>query len=438
MDHEATPRHFDLAMEQAVLGSILRDPTSAPAVFGALLETDFYLPRHRLLFRVMRELEDRRTGSADAVTVAHALDRGGRSDEAGGRAYLEDLMLAVPSLAFLENHIEAVRCDSARRQVVTAAERILRESSEPGFDPWENARRADLELLDLLADEAARAPATIEAHALALRARVEQMVPAEKAPPTASTPIRMLNELLDGGFRPGQLVVVGGRPGTGKSVFAQDVAELTAEHSWVDWFSLEMRAEEILERHLVRRHGSVARGPRALFGQGAAKWLDETAGSIRDTARLLLRIHDQPNLDVNEIRARSLAARRRGGLGLVVVDYIQLMQPAEQRRNSNRAQEVGEMSRRLKVLANEASCPVMVLAQLNREVEHRADPTPKLSDLRESGSLEQDADIVLFCCEGEIVVAKNRRGECDRVPATFEKPRFRWTTYTVRFGEDVL
>jgi replicative DNA helicase len=427
-------RPFDLEAEKCVLGSILRDPRCATEVSAKLDREDFYLPRHRALFALFERLEAARPGACDPVTVGHEIDRVSGGEETGGRAYLEELMLSVPSLAFLENHIDIVRDLSIRRNLLEAAERIQRDVYEGSEDVRALLDSAEQEVFGV-------GDRLVEGQLFSTKDLVhkslERILNADGAPAGLQTGYIDLDERQ--GFRPGDLVVLAARPSMGKTAFALNIVERVAlEYQQpVLLFSLEMPADQIVMRmlssHAKVRHDALRTGK-----------LDQTdrkrilfSGDSFERAPIFIDDSSQPTLA--EIRAKARRLKREGGLSLIVIDYLQLLTVP---RAESRQVEISIISRALKALARDLKLPVLALAQLNRKAEDRSDHRPMLSDLRESGAIEQDADLVMMLYREEyyqkdseragladVIVAKNRNGPTGDVQLRFTKELMRFENF---------
>ncbi len=427
-------RPFDLEAEKCVLGSVLRDPRCATEVAAKLLQEDFYLPRHRALFGLFERLEAARPGACDPITVGHEIERTGQAEELGGRAYLEDLMYAVPSLAFLENHIEIVRDLSIRRNLLEAAERIETEVQQGEEDVRVLLDKAEQEVFEV-------GDRLVEGQILStkdlVKVNLERILAADGAPVGLQTGYLDLDERQ--GFRPGDLVVLAARPSMGKTAFALNILERVAmEYDQpVLLFSLEMPADQIVMR-LMSSHAKVS---HTSLRTGKLDQVDQKRliYSADQLGRAPIYIDDSSQPTLAEIRAKARRLKREGGLSLIVIDYLQLLTVP---RAESRQVEISIISRSLKALARDLRLPVLALAQLNRKAEDRSDHRPMMSDLRESGAIEQDADLVMMLYREEyynkdseragladVIVAKNRNGSTGDVQLRFTKELMRFENF---------
>lgn len=424
----AVPR--DIEAEKCVLGSMLRDPECVSDVFAKVIKDDFYLPRHRDIFAICQKLDDRSAGSCDPVTVAHEIERIGKSEELGGRSYIEELMYAVPSLAYLSNHLEIIRDLAIRRSLLKATEAIQRKVL------------AGTVSINALLDEAEQAvfkvgdrlvTGTVMRAKELVQENLEKILSKDGPPVGLQTGFTDIDELQ--GFRPGDMVVLAGRPSMGKTALALNMIErVVLGGKAVLLFSLEMPAEQIVMRmlscHARVRHDAMRRGK---LDPADTKRVIYSADQLGN-APLFVDHSSQPSLA--EIRAKARRLKRDSDLGLVVVDYLQLLTANAE----SRQQEISLISRNLKAMARDLHIPVLALAQLNRKAEDRTDKRPMLSDLRESGAIEQDADMVMLLYREEyyrrdddevkgladIIVAKNRNGPTGDIQMRFTSELMRF------------
>lgn len=424
--------------ERALLGSLLRDPRHLAVIAGSLVVDDFFDIRHRQLFQLMLDLEDQSTGSADVVTVANAVAERRLENRCGNRSFLVELCEAVPSGAFLENHIRDVRRAARVRRVHMILQNGLESLQSKRFEVDQVCREVDEQLMDLLATRADQTVAWAADLDRSYRERIEERENQEKPEGIVRTPLSALNSRLKGGgFSPGHLIVIAARPSMGKTALAFDLINASSAQGPTLFFSLEMPVDDLLQRWYAREAGAAGADIGGAYGAQVKPVLKRTEMASRTLRTRRLFICDDYKVDLARIRAESLTLQRREGLHLVVVDYLQLVTPTKKSRARDRQEAVAEMSRGFKALAKELGCPVVILAQLNRDAEKREDKRPRLSDLRESGAIEQDADGVLLLYRpnyyfpkensyDEVIVAKNRQGEIGTVYAEFQAERMTW------------
>jgi replicative DNA helicase len=429
-----TPPH-SIEAEQAVLGGLLLDNTAWDRIADILGTADFYRQDHQLIFAAVSRLVDS-TRPADVVTVYESLRNTGRAEDAGGLVYLNSLAQNTPSAANIRRYAEIVRDRAVLRRLVSAGDAIATSALNP-------AGRETRQILDdaenrvfQIAEEGARGrQGFIEIQPLltSVVERIQELF--ERANPSEVTGVPSGFADLDSkttGFQAGDLVIVAGRPSMGKTAFALNIGEHVAIEQGmpVAVFSMEMGASQLALRML----SSVGRLDQQRLRTG--RLLDEDwpklTSAIQKMHESPLYIDETPAMTSIDLRARARRlARTCGRLGLIIVDYLQLMSASSQ--GDNRATEISEISRGLKALAKELAVPVVALSQLNRTVEQRTDKRPVMSDLRESGAIEQDADVILFIYRdevynpdtndknvAEIIIGKQRNGPIGRVNLRFD------------------
>ncbi len=413
--------------EESVLGSILMSADAANLALEKLHAEDFYRPAHQSIFQSISELFDANQ-PIDAVTVSEALRRSGALDRIGGVGYLTQLIDSVPTASNIEYYADIVEEHALRR-------RLLRTGGDIGAlattmdDPISQVLdRAEQAVFAVSERRIGEGLAPIDPLLGPAIERAEELNRLGSEVTGISTGFRDLDRKL-AGLHPTNLVVIAGRPGMGKSTLALNIAQNVAVHDKpVAIFSLEMSREEIVSRMLC----STGRIDSQRLRTGRLNDSDFT--KLQTAANVLYKkpvfVDDSPGLTVTEIRAKARRMRRRPGLSLIVVDYLQLMQGSG---GENRQQEIAEISRSLKSLARELEVPVIACSQLNRSLEAREDKRPRLGDLRESGAIEQDADVVMFIYRheyyhpeaqetrgtAEVAIAKHRQGATGRIDMTF-------------------
>ena len=435
----AGPPH-NLDAEQSVLGAVL---LSERAIYGLVVEEglrpeDFYRPQHGDVFEAMLALFND-GGSIDKLTVTERLRQSGKLDEVGGPAAVHELAAAVPAAGNARHYAQIVKDNSLLRRLLTTTYEIQSEVRGHAAPPRDLVERAERAMLDVAHDDRQAEFRRID-QVLEVELDKLQML-STKGTSLTGTPsgFKDLDELT-GGFQPGNLIVLAARPAMGKSALVTNMAENAAlKHGrGVALFSLEMAETELAQRFIASQ--SRTKGELLRKGRVAAdRWPKILEASQRLAAAPLF-IDDSSDVGLLDIRAkaRRLHSQQKEGLGLIIVDYLQLMRADG--RTENRAEQVGQMSRGLKILARELNVPVIALSQLNRGVEARTDKRPLLSDLRESGAVEQDSDLVIFIYrdeyyngedsdhegEAEIIISKHRNGPVGKVTLTFQKeyPKF--------------
>lgn len=421
---------YSIEAEQAILGGLILDNRCWDDLADRLSQEDFYREDHQLIFRAVCELSGGNQ-PCDFVTLSEHLKAKGHLERVGGLAYIGSLANDTPSSANVMAYADIVRGQSVLRELVRASTDL----ADLGYQP---AGRSHTELLDLAEQrvfalrsrsESGRSSSLVMSEVMAL---VDQNLErlAQNAGALAGLPTGFRDfDRLTTGLHPGDLVIIAGRPAMGKTTFAMNIAEHVAMHEGktVLVFSMEMPAEQLGLRVL----SSFARVPMSHLRSGELDDRDwdrlSQAVSIREAP---MHIDEQGALSPLDIRARARRIKKQYGLGLIVIDYVQLMQIPGSKEN--RTNEMAEISRSLKALAKELAVPIILLSQLNRSVEQREDRRPRLADLRESGGLEQDADLVAFIYRdevynkdsehkgtAEIIIAKQRNGPIDTVRTAF-------------------
>ncbi|SIT85818.1 replicative DNA helicase [Microbacterium sp. RU33B] len=432
---ERTPPH-DLLAEQSALGGMLLSKDAVADVIETLRGVDFYVPKHELIYEAILTLYSHGEPT-DVVAVTDELIKTGELQRAGGADYLHTLTSIVPTAANAGYYASIVSERALLRRLVDAGTRIVQMGYSGQGEALDLVNNAQAEIYSVTGTEATEdyVPLTIAVDAAvdeieAARGRDGQMT----GIPTGFSGL----DQLTNGLHPGQMIIIAARPAMGKSTLALDFARTAAiKHDKPTiFFSLEMGRSEIAMR-LLSAEGSI---PLQSMRKGMLDNRDwttvaSTRGRINDAP---LYIDDSPNMTLVEIRAKCRRLKQRVGLKMVVIDYLQLMTSGK--RVESRQQEVSEFSRALKLLAKELQVPVVALSQLNRGAEQRSDKKPALSDLRESGSIEQDADMVVLlhreaayekdsprAGEADLIVAKHRNGPTDTITVAFQGHFSRFT-----------
>jgi replicative DNA helicase len=438
--YERVPPH-NVEAEESVLGSMLLSKDAIAEVLELLREDDFYRPAHRTVYRSVLGLYSH--GEAvDAVTVAEDLRRNGALADIGGAPFLHTLVASVPTAANAGYYARIVKEAGVLRRLIDVGTQIV----QLGFETPQDTERA-VDIAESLVYQVAQGRVTEDYHSLrdvltgTLEA-IERLHEDHREITGVPTGFPNLDRLTSG-LQPSNLIIVAARPAVGKSTFGLDVARHASVRAGVPTvvFSLEMSRTELVQR-LMCAECTVDMQRLRTGRMEESDWtrLTRSLGKLADAP---LYIDDSPGTTMMEIRAKCRRLKQRHGLGLVVVDYLQLMQPSK--RFENRQQEVSEISRSLKLLAKELEVPVIAISQLSRQTEARSDRRPMLSDLRESGALEQDSDVVLFIYrdelydpesprkgEADLILAKHRNGPTDTVTVTFQGQYSRFAPMAAR------
>jgi replicative DNA helicase len=418
--------------EQAVLGGLMLAADAIDRIADKLGEQDFYRKDHRLIWRAITELADKGM-PCDAITLGDWFEANGLADMVGGASYLVELANATPSAANIIAYAEIVREKSVLRQLIDAGTSI----TEDGYRPEGKTVQEVLETAEQRVFHIAESGARGKKDTVSMREAVKDAFRQlheryqNRGQLTGiSTGFSDLDNLTSG-LQPSDLIIVAARPSMGKTAFSVNIAEACALRAKkpVAIFSMEMSASQLAFR-LISSVGRI-HAQHLRTGDLAEEDWPRVTNAIALLSEAKIFIDDTPGLSPVELRSRARRlAREHGGLGLIVIDYLQLMQVPGNKEN--RATEISEISRSLKGLAKELNVPVIALSQLNRSLEQRADKRPMMSDLRESGAIEQDADVIMFIYRdeyynkespdkglAEIIIGKQRNGPTDTVKLTF-------------------
>ena len=422
--------------EQSVLGGLLLENEALDKIADVLSEVDFYRHDHRLIYHHICKLIEQ-SRPADIVTVAESLENSAELSSIGGIAYLGALAQNTPTAANIRRYAEIVRERSVMRKLVEVGSGIAESAYNPqGRDAQQLLDEAEAKIFKIAESGNRSSQGFVDMKSLlpAVADRIDYLYQRENQGAVTGVPTGFddLDERTSG-FQPGDLIIVAGRPSMGKTAFSLNIAENVALDTKLPFavFSMEMGATQLATRMI----GSVGRLDQHRMRNGNLEdddWVRLTTalGKLNDAP---IYIDEGAGLSSFDVRARARRLHRQcGKLGLIVVDYLQLMAGTSGRASENRATEISEISRSLKSLAKELDVPVVALSQLNRSVEQRPDKRPVMSDLRESGAIEQDADLILFIYRdevynpdsedkgtAEIIIAKQRNGPIGRVRLTF-------------------
>ena len=435
LDQIKLPPH-SVEAEQSVLGGLLLEASALDKITDLVLPDDFYRNEHRLIYRQIVRLSEQ-AKPVDVITVAEALEIAGELDKVGGLPYLGGLAQNVPSAANIRRYGEIVRERSIMRKLAEVGTEIASSAYNPtGRDAAQLLDEAETKVFEI-AEAGSKGKQGFMAMPPLLSQVVERIetLYARDNPSDITGTATGFTDLdrMTSGLQPGDLVIVAGRPSMGKTAFAVNIAENVAMDTKlpVAIFSMEMGATQLAMRML----GSVGKLNQHDLRTGRLQdddWgrLTHALGKLNDAP---IHIDESAALSALDLRARSRRLHRQNnGLGLIVVDYLQLMSSNAGKASENRATEISEISRSLKALAKELHVPVIALSQLNRSLEQRPNKRPVMSDLRESGAIEQDADLILFIYrdevynsdspdkgKAEIIIGKQRNGPIGKVELAF-------------------
>lgn len=428
--HKLPPQNLEA--EQSVLGGILLDNPALNTVLEALTPADFYSDAHRKIFKAIIDLSERNE-PCDLITLSNILKDQKRIDQVGGTAYLASLVDNVASSANISYYVKIIKEKSVLRRLIGSATEILNKSYDAGMDVDDILDEAEHAIFEISENKIRPAFHPIREIIRESFKTIERLYDKKELITGVATGFERLDELTSG-LQNSDLIIIAGRPSMGKTAFALNIAQYAALEAGVPVaiFSLEMAREQLATRMLSAEARVDSQRLRKGF-LGETDWpkLTTAAGRLSDAP---IYIDDTPAITVMEMKAKSRRLKADAGLGLVVLDYLQLMRGSSFK--DSREQEISEISRSLKALAKELSLPVIALSQLNRKVEDRTNRRPQMADLRESGAIEQDADVIAFIYRdevynrsddnpekgmAEIIIGKQRNGPTGIVKLAFQE-----------------
>lgn len=416
----------DVEAEQAVIGSMLTDRDAVISAIEILKEEDFYREDNKTIYEAILNLYNR-SEPIDIITLKAELTSMGMFEKIGGLEYIVGLPEKVPTTANVERYINIVKEKSELRRLIKAANEII----EQGYDPTENIddimNSAEKKIFNIMQDKDQKTYSAIKDVLIDAFTELEQLYNQKQHITGVPTGFIDLDYKM-AGLHNSDLILIAARPAMGKSAFALNIATNAAVKAKVPavLFSLEMSKEQMVNRILCSE--AMVDSNKVRTGKiDDDDWI-KLADTMGDLSEAPIYIDDTPGISINEIRAKCRKLKLERDIGLVVIDYLQLVQGSSKRASGSREQEISEISRSLKILAKEINVPVIALSQLSRAPEQRPDHRPMLSDLRESGAIEQDADIVMFLYRddyynedsedkglAEVIVAKHRAGSTGTV-----------------------
>ncbi|MAB91316.1 MAG: replicative DNA helicase [Planctomycetes bacterium] len=426
--------------EMSVLGAIMLDADALGTAAPLVQPDDFYQDAHKMIFETIIGL-DSQSITPDLVTLCDALERSEQLDRVGGKAYIVELLEILPSAANAEHYAKIVREKSVRRQLLRAADSIRSEALTSADTAPEVLDRAEQAVFDIGEKEGAQGTVVVGQVLESTFSQIEQRFEQRGALTGLDTGFFRLNDYT-AGLQRGELVVIAGRPSMGKTTLALNIVlnAAVAEDARCLFMSLEMSAEQVAQNMLCALSGVDGNVVRKgnLTDRDWVK-LNDGAGQLHERK---IYIDASPGLTPMAIRTKARrVAKRLQGIDIIVIDYLQMV--ASPPKSENRQQEISLISRNMKELARELECPVVALSQLNRSVDSREDHRPRMSDLRESGAIEQDADVICFLFResyykqeepdeaepgkpSELIIAKQRNGPTGTIPLTFFPHRLKF------------
>jgi len=445
VDNLKVPPH-SIEGEQAVLGGLLLSARAFDQVADVITETDFYREDHRLIFRAIHELSNKGK-PCDAVTVTEWFESHGKVDQVDGGDYVSQLVSNTPSAANVKAYAEIVREKSILRQLIDVGAEITSGAfSSDGRDSRELLEDAERKVFSI-ADQGMRSSSGFVTVQDTIKEAIEKIQELhEFEGEITGTPTGFKDfDKLTAGLQDSDLIIVAGRPAMGKTTLAMNIAESAAiKHNVpVAIFSMEMSALQLV----MRLFSSLGQIDQTRLRTGNLDELDwpKLTSAMNLLHKSHLFIDETPSLSPSELRARARRLKREHNIGMIVVDYLQLMSVPGSKEN--RATEIAEISRSLKAIAKELHLPVIALSQLNRALEQRPNKRPVMADLRESGAIEQDADLIVFIYrdevynedtpdkgKAEIIIGKHRNGPTDTVALTFQGQWLRFVNYAPEYA----
>jgi len=445
--NERIPPH-NVEAEQAVIGAVFLEPEAFSTASERLVSTDFYRANHQSIFATMSALSDKGE-PIDVVTVTTHLANKEQLEQAGGITYLTDLASSVPTAANIEYYSKIVEEKALLRRLIRSATDIVTNTFAKEDAVEEVLDEAEKTILEVSSRKNVGAFKPIKDVLIDVYDNIEQLHNSDNDVTGVATGYRELDRMTSG-FQRNDLIIVAARPSVGKTAFALNIAQNVAINSDenVAIFSLEMGADQLVQRMLCAEGNIDSQRLRTgkLENEDWSK-LTMAMGSLSNAG---VYIDDSPGIRVSDIRSKCRRLKQEHGLGMIIIDYLQLISGSESSRE-NRQQEVSEISRSLKGLARELEVPLIALSQLSRGVEQRQDKRPMMSDLRESGSIEQDADIVSFLYRDdyyddeseqqniiEIIISKQRNGPTGTVELAFVKEYNKFVDLDRTYGDEAI
>lgn len=425
MELGKVPPH-DLEAEQAIIGSMLTDKDAVISAIEVLKEDDFYREDNKAIYSAILNLYNR-AEPIDIITVKAELESMGKFEKVGGLEYLAELPEKVPTTANAMKYIKIVEEKSTLRRLIKTANEIIELGYSPTEDVEDIMEGAEKKIFNIMQDKSQKSYTPIKDALVESFTKLEELYNRKQhitGVPSGFTEL----DYRTAGFHGSELILIAARPAMGKTAFALNIAANAAlkGNTAVAVFSLEMSKEQLVNRILCSE--SMVDSNKVRTGKLEEDDWTKLAGTIGPLSEAEIYIDDTPGINIMEIRAKCRKLKLEKNIGMVVIDYLQLIQGSGNRRAGSREQEISEISRSLKILAKELDVPVIALSQLSRAAEQRPDHRPMLSDLRESGAIEQDADIVMFLYRddyynqdsekkdiAEVIIAKHRGGSTGTV-----------------------
>lgn len=410
--------------EQSILGSILLDKDAIITVSETIMPSDFYKEAHKIIYECMLKLSNKNE-PIDLITLTEELKKQGHLDDVGGISYITSLSTIVPTTSNVKYYADIVKEKSVLRQLIKASNDIINLGYENSVKVEEVLERAEKRIFDISQEKASDDFKSINEVLVDAYDMIEKLYTNKSDVTGITTGFKDLNKKINGLQRT-DLILIAARPAMGKTAFSLNLVQNAAlkGDASVAVFSLEMSKDQLVQRMLAAQsHVELKKIKTGTLDENDWPRIIDAMAVLSNAS---IHIDDTPGIKISELRSKCRKLKIEKGLDLILIDYLQLMEG--EGNNESRQQEIAKISRSLKIIAKELNCPVVALSQLSRAPEQRADHRPMLSDLRESGSIEQDADIVMFLYRdeyyhpdseskniGEVLIAKNRHGETGSV-----------------------
>ena len=444
MELGKVPPH-DLEAEQAIIGSMLTDKDAVISAIEVLKKEDFYREDNKAIYEAILNLYNR-SEPVDIITVKAELESMGKFEQVGGLEYLAELPEKVPTTANASKYIRIVEEKATLRRLIKTANEIIELGYNPAEEVEDIMESAEKKIFEIMQDKNQKGYAPLKDVLVESFNQLEELY--NRKQHITGVPSGFVElDYRTAGFHGSELILIAARPAMGKTAFALNIATNAAVHSQtpVAIFSLEMSKEQLVNRILCSE--AMVDSNKVRTGKLEEEDWTKLASSIGPLSEAEIYIDDTPGISITEIRAKCRKLKLEKNIGMVVIDYLQLIQGSG-RRNGSREQEISEISRSLKILAKELNVPVIALSQLSRAAEQRPDHRPMLSDLRESGAIEQDADIVMFLYRddyynpdtekkniAEVIIAKHRGGSTGTVELLWLGSYTKFVNLERRFDE---
>jgi replicative DNA helicase len=429
----------NIEAERAILGAILLNDESLEHVVEILIETDFYVPAHQTIYKAMVDLKEANQ-RIDLITLQDILAQGGKLEQIGGVVYLLGLQEDIPAMGLIVQHAQIVRAKAVLRELITSSMNIISICYEQAEDEINSIiDEAEKKIFQISNSRSKQSFVQLNIWLKKTFQHLSSIKNSAKGMTGVPTPFSQLNQMTSG-FQENDMIILAARPSMGKTALALNLAtHAIKEKKTVGFFSLEMSAEQLTLRLLASESGINNQNIKNAT-ISSEEWIELTHVAA-ELAEMKLFIDDTAGISIMELRAKARKLKSQQNVDMIIIDYLQLLHSTK--RHENRHQEVSEISRSLKGLAKELKIPIIALSQLSRAVDSRMDKRPMLSDLRESGAIEQDADVIMFLFReyvynqevenpglSELIIGKQRNGPTGTVPLQFIRELTKFENYS--------